>query len=97
MLDLDLVRSVATQLMGPDAVVVAGETLAVELVGGGRLKTVRFRMNGRSYQAIEQNPQKPSNWGRLARAGHQVVQFRDVATNKYVAVAVDGEVREYGT
>jgi len=25
-----------------------------------------------------------------------VVQFRDVETHKYVAVSVDGEVREYG-
>jgi len=24
------------------------------------------------------------------------VQFRDVATHKYVAVAVDGEITEYG-
>lgn len=34
--------------------------------------------------------------GKLAREGHQVVQFRDVEAHKYVAVAVDGEVREYG-
>jgi hypothetical protein len=27
---------------------------------------------------------------------HQVVQFKDVETNKFVAVAVDGEVKEYG-
>jgi hypothetical protein len=46
--------------------------------------------------AIEQNPEKPSRWGKLAREGHRVVQFRDLATQKYVAVVVDGEVREYG-
>jgi hypothetical protein len=54
-------------------------------------------MGGRDYQAIEQNPEKPSRWGKLAREGHQVVQFRDVATGKYVAVAVDGEVKIYGS
>jgi hypothetical protein len=32
----------------------------------------------------------------LAREKHQVVQFRDVEMNRYVAVSVDGEVREYG-
>ena len=43
----------------------------------------------------EQNPEKPNQWGKLARAGHQVVQFRDLSTQKYVAVAVDGKVKEY--
>jgi len=81
--------------MGPGEVVVAGEALMVQRVGGGRLKTVKFRMNGRAYQAIEQNPERPSRWGQLARSGHQVVQFKEVATNQYVAVAVDGEVRGY--
>jgi hypothetical protein len=96
MLDFALFSSVAAQLMGPGAVVVAGETLAVERVASGRLKTVRFRIGERNYQAIEQNPQKPSRWGQLAHAGHHVVQFKDVATNRYVAVAVDGEIHEYG-
>ena len=53
-------------------------------------------MNGRGYQAIEQNPDKPSRWGELARNGHLVVQFREVGSGKYVAVAVDGKVTEYG-
>ena len=35
-------------------------------------------------------------WGYGPDPGHQVVQFRDVRTNKVVAVAVDGEVKEYG-
>ena len=30
-------------------------------------------MGGRQYAAIEQNPEKPSRWGGLARSGHQVV------------------------
>ncbi len=53
-------------------------------------------MDGREYAAIEQDPDKPSRWGELARAGHQVVQFKDVATNRFVAVSVDGEITEYG-
>ncbi|MFZ3189675.1 MAG: hypothetical protein WA180_14520 [Candidatus Sulfotelmatobacter sp.] len=53
-------------------------------------------MNGRVFDAIEQNPDKPSRWGKLARDKHQVVQFRDVEAHKYLAVAVDGVVREYG-
>ena len=26
-----------------------------------------FQMNGREYDAIEQNPERPSRWGQLAR------------------------------
>ena len=96
-----LLRSVAAQLMnGPEVLIKAGnepeQRLRVTRVGSGRLRTVRVRINGRELQAIEQNRTKPSRWGELARKGHQVVQFQDVMTRKYVAVVVDGEVTEYG-
>ncbi|HEX6505286.1 MAG TPA: hypothetical protein VF011_18735 [Terriglobales bacterium] len=55
-----------------------------------------FQMNGREYDAIEQNPEKPSRWGRLARTGHQIVQFLDRQTRRFVAVAIDGKVKECG-
>ena len=96
MLDKELMRSVATQMMNSSLVDVDGMTLRVKRTGSGRLRTIRFLMNGNEYQAIEQNPEKPSRWGYLARQGHQVVQFRDLASQGYVAVAVDGEVKEYG-
>lgn len=96
MLDTDLLRSIATQLVNGTAVEVQGKSLRVERTSTQRLKTVRFTMNGREYHGIEQNPDKPSRWGRLARAGHKVVQFKDVQTNRFVAVAVDGKVIEYG-
>jgi uncharacterized protein YerC len=57
-----------------------------------RLRTVRFVMGGKEYQAIEQNPEKPSRWGKLAREGRRVVQVRDLGTQKYVAAVVDGKV-----
>ncbi|HEV8047008.1 MAG TPA: hypothetical protein VGP35_04725 [Terriglobales bacterium] len=92
-----ILSSVAAQLMNGEAVVLDdGQTLRIKRVGSGRLRMVEFRLNGRVFEAIEQNPEKPSRWGKLAREKHQVVQFRDVATHKYVAVAVDGEITEYG-
>jgi hypothetical protein len=60
------------------------------------LRCVSFDISGHRYEAIEQNPEKPSRWGQLARDGHQVVQFKDAETNRFVAVAVDGKVRVYG-
>jgi hypothetical protein len=95
-LDMNLLSSIATQLMAGGEVSVNGQALKVDRTGSRRFKTLQFEMNGRAYQAIEQNRQKPSRWGQLARAGHQVVQFRDIESGKYVAVAVDGKVIEYG-
>jgi hypothetical protein len=94
MLDLALLQSVARQLMSASEAGSAG--LRVSKTGQQRLRTTTFTMDGREYQAIEQNATKPSRWGQLARDGHEVVQFKDVQTNKYVAVAVDGEITEYG-
>jgi hypothetical protein len=87
---------VAAQLMNGEEVLVEDQKIKVRRVGSGRLRMVQFRLNGRVFEAIEQNPEKPSRWGKLAREKHQVVQFRDVETHKYVAVSVDGEVRGYG-
>lgn len=78
----------------PD-IVVEAKSWPVTRTGVSRLRMVRFAMGGSEYQAIEQNPEKPSRWGKLARDGHKVVQFRDVKSGKYVAVVVDGKVTEY--
>lgn len=91
-----ILGSVAAQLMNGDEVLVEQQKIPVKRVGGARLRMVQFTMNGRVFEAIEQNREKPSRWGKLAREKHQVVQFRDVETHKYVAVSVDGEVQEYG-
>jgi hypothetical protein len=95
MLDTTLLSSIAKQLMTGTEVDVQGKRVPIRRTSSRRLKTMMFEMNGREYQGIEQNPEKPSQWGKLAREGHQVVQFKDVETNKFVAVAVDGEAKEY--
>ena len=95
-LDHEKLSAVAQQMMTGSGVSAAGKTVKVERTGAQRLRTVRFEMDGREYQMIEQNPEKPSRWGKLARDGHQVVQVRDVELGKYVAAVVDGKVREYG-
>ena len=91
-----LLSAVATQMMGGNEVVVEDKRFRVEKVGSGRLRCTRFTLNGRQVVAIEQNKSKPSRWGRLAKEGHQVVQFQDQATRKYLAVSVDGTIFEYG-
>jgi len=97
MLDTELLGSIATQMMANDvAIEVQGKSIPIRRTSSQHLKTVTFTMDGRKYTAIEQNPDKPSRWGQLARVGHQVVQFKDNETNGFVAVAVDGKVKEYG-
>src|SRR6516164_7991315 len=96
MLDAELLKSIAAQLMTSTSVSLNGKSVPVRRTSSQRLKTVAFSVGGHEYQAIEQNPEKPSRWGQLARSGHQVVQFKDVERNKFVAVVVDGEVTTYG-
>jgi len=96
MLDHAVLKAVAEQVMSGAEIVVEGRASRVMRTGSRRFRTVRFAVGGREYQAIEQNPEKPSRWGKLAREGHRVVQFRDLASGKYVAVVVDAEVTEYG-
>ena len=82
--------------MTKSSVTVEGNSAPVRRTSRQRLKTAAFRVEGHEYQAIEQNPEKPSRWGQLARSGRQVVQFKDTERNKFVAVAVDGKVTFYG-
>ncbi len=96
MLDAELLKSVAAQLMTSTFVSIDGKSAPVRRTSTQRLKTVAFSVERHRYQAIEQNPEKPSRWGQLARSGHQVVQFKDAERNKFVAVVVDDEVTFYG-
>lgn len=94
-LDVEMLKSIAEQMWGGASVTISGKNMAVKRTSYQRLKTIMFEMNGKKYQAIEQNAEKPSRWGQLAREGHRVVQFRDMQTGRYVAVAVDGTIKQY--
>jgi hypothetical protein len=95
MLDHALLKSVAEQMMSGGEVIVEGRASRVTRTGSRRFRTVKFVIGGNEYQMIEQNPEKPSRWGELAREGHRVAQVRDLGSGKYVAAVVDGKVTEY--
>jgi hypothetical protein len=95
-LDHEKLRAAAEDMMSGGVVSVGGKAVKVERTESRKFRTVRLEINGREYQMIEQNPDKPSRWGQLAREGHRVVQVRDVRSGKYVAAVVDGKVKEYG-
>jgi hypothetical protein len=96
MIEAETLKSIATQLMTSASVKVDGKSTPVRRTSRQHLRTAAFTVGGHEYQAIEQNPEKPSRWGQLAGSGHQVVQFKDVESNRFVAVVVDGEVTFYG-
>lgn len=95
MLDHAILSDVAEQMMNGIVVSIAGRNYKVGRTGSRGFRTVRFVMGTGEYQAIEQNAEKPSRWGQLAREGHRVVQVRDLISGNYVAVVVDGKVTEY--
>lgn len=95
MIDSELFRSIASQLVEGPEVSVTGQLFPVKRTSMHHLKSVIFSADGRRYMAIEQNPNKVSRWAKLAKAGHHVIQFKDVRTNRFIAVVVDGVVKEY--
>ncbi|HEY6767977.1 MAG TPA: hypothetical protein VI386_24745 [Candidatus Sulfotelmatobacter sp.] len=95
-MDKEAFVEIADQLMSGNEVVVEGRSFPVRRTGRQRFRTVRFMMSGREYQGIQQNPEKPSRWGLLARQGHRVVQFRDLLTQKYIGATVDRKFQPYG-
>lgn len=76
-MDISLLSSIAKQLISADEVEIEGARLRVRRTNKQGLKTVTFTMGGREYAAIQQNPEKPRQWGQLALSGHRVVQFKD--------------------
>jgi hypothetical protein len=53
-----------------------------------------FKTDGREIIALQQNPGTKSEWAKLSQ-DHKVVQFKDLSSGKYIAVAVDGKVKSY--
>lgn len=71
------------------------EGLGVSRTNRNNFAKKTFTDDGQKIVAIEQNPNTGSRWARLAARGYKVVQFKDVETNKYIGVSVNGEVKEY--
>ncbi len=58
------------------------------------LRQVDFVFDGNEIWGLEQNPDTKSRWAKLARSGKKVMQF--LSGGRYVAVVVDGKVKQYG-
>ena len=96
MLDTELLADVARQVFeGQKAITTPSGTARVTTTSKQGLRKVEFTAGDARLVGIEQNPNTASRWARLAREGHQVMQFRDARTGAYVAVVVDGKVTLY--
>lgn len=60
---------------------------------GQGLRVVAFDVGGHSIEGIEQNPEKPSRWGKLAREGKRIMQFS--SKHRYFANVCDGVLTRY--
>lgn len=96
MLDAKLLAEVARQVLeGQKTITTPSGTAPVTRTSKQGLKKVEFNAGDLRLVGIEQNPNTASRWARLAREGHQVMQFRDAQTGAYVANVVDGKVTLY--
>lgn len=75
------------------AVEVGGKSFPVTSTPKQRLRTVYFQYGSLSIMGIEQNPEKPSRWGTLARSGARIMQFSH--HGRYVANVCDGSLTRY--
>ncbi len=72
MLDTELLRSIATQMMtGNAAIQVQGKSVPIRRTSSQHLKMIKFSIAGREYTAIEQNPRS-----RVAGASLRVNDIR---------------------
>lgn len=92
----EVLISVWRQAMLEDAKVVEieGEKYSVTKSSRRRLREVSFVFGGRELKGLEQNPDTPSRWAKLARGGSKVMQFLEGP--RYIANVVDGRVMTYG-
>ena len=70
MFEEKVLQSVAMQLMNGEEVVLDDQKLRVKRVGSGRLRRVQFELNGRKFEAIEQNRMKPSRYAAAEMVAH---------------------------
>jgi hypothetical protein len=88
--------SVAEQVLVQNRKIVtlAGETFSVISTPKQKLKQVNFRLDGRDFRGLQQNPATKSRWAELARSGKKVMQFLE--SGRYVAVVADGKCIRFG-
>lgn len=60
MLDAAVLRSIANQLTAGRSVSVGAARVAVRQTSRQRLRTASFRLGDHAYEALGQNPEKPS-------------------------------------
>ncbi len=75
------------------SVEIDGKNFPVRSTAKRKLKQVDFVFEGREIRGLEQNPDTKSRWAKMAREGKKVMQFLE--DGRYVAVVVDGKVRNY--
>jgi hypothetical protein len=66
-----------------------GHIYSVRKTSGGLRK-----IDTENYLFIEQNPQKDSEWGKLARSGYKIMWIIRKADNKFIGKVMDGTLEQ---
>ena len=78
---------------GKPAITVGSSECPVGRTRSLGLRTVAFRVGDHLIEGIEQNPEKTSQWAKLAREGKQIMQFS--CRHRYFANVCDGRLTRY--
>ena len=78
---------------GGSTVELGGRTIRVGRTRSQGLRTVEVTYHDVRLEGIEQNPLKPSRWGKLAQEGKKIMQFR--LGSRYVGNVCDGVLLRY--
>lgn len=94
-----ILTQAASQFFTGNSLVINGSRIGVTTTPLQGLRTVDFTIKpDRQFRLIQQNPNKASEWGKLAKQGNKVIQVLEGKGNgakHYVGVIVNGEVKFY--
>lgn len=78
---------------GRGEVELRGLKCSVTKTRGRGLRTVSFASGDQVIDGVEQNPEKDSRWGKLAREGSRIMQFS--CRRRFFANVCDGHLLRY--
>jgi fructose-1,6-bisphosphatase/inositol monophosphatase family enzyme len=67
-----------------------GQQFPVRFTRKEHLRKVDFNTHSQEFRGVEQNPEATSQWARLAREAHRIIEF--LSPGYYLANVADGKL-----
>ena len=78
---------------GQSTVMIQGQSRPVTRTRSQGLRIVSFVYEGHQIDGIEQNPEKTSQWAKLAQEGKRIMQFR--SKGRFIGNVCEGRLLRY--